>query len=124
MITPSPAVGKPAKPAPVAPKTVPAKSPTDATHTTKQYTLNRGVARGSHKVVIYGAGGIGKSELASLVAGVGFSPVFIDIEEGSSFLDVARVEPTPQTFPRRTWAMLSSLTHSLRPKNWRWHTRS
>jgi hypothetical protein len=98
MITPSPAVGKPAKPAPVAPKTVPAKSPTDATHTTKQYTLNRGVARGSHKVVIYGAGGIGKSELASLVAGVGFSPVFIDIEEGSSFLDVARVEPTPQTF--------------------------
>lgn len=49
-------------------------------------------------MVIYGPGGVGKTELASLIAHAGIKPVFIDIGDGSHFLDVQRVEPRPESF--------------------------
>jgi hypothetical protein len=42
--------------------------------------------------VIYGSGGIGKSELASLLEDVGQRMLFIDLEQGSSHLKVARID--------------------------------
>lgn len=43
------------------------------------------------KIVIYGPGGVGKSELASLIANVGIKPLFLDIEGGTNHLGVDRI---------------------------------
>ena len=50
--------------------------------------ITKGVRTAAPKVVIYGPEGIGKSTLASKFP----SPLFIDLERGTSRLDVARVE--------------------------------
>jgi hypothetical protein len=42
--------------------------------------------------VIYGSGGIGKTELASNIAQCGLKPLFFDCGTGTGFLDVARVD--------------------------------
>jgi hypothetical protein len=55
--------------------------------------ISRGVQATAHKIVQYGPGGIGKSKLASLLSLVGIEPLFIDLENGTKFLDVARIEP-------------------------------
>ena len=46
---------------------------------------------------MFGPGGVGKSMLASLIERY-CRAVFIDIEEGTHFLDVTRISPTPETF--------------------------
>jgi hypothetical protein len=48
--------------------------------------------------VIYGPGGVGKTELASMLAQVNISPFFIDLEDGTKFHNVSRCDPAPQTF--------------------------
>lgn len=50
------------------------------------------------RVVLFGPGGIGKSELASNLRAIGRRPLFLDIGTGTNFLDVERVEPAPQTW--------------------------
>lgn len=55
--------------------------------------MSSGVAAESHRVVIYGPGGVGKTELCSLMNEVGLSPLFIDLEDGTKFLNVSRVAP-------------------------------
>jgi AAA domain len=53
----------------------------------------------AQRVVIYGPGGIGKTELCANIKQIaGMRPLFVDIGTGSSFLDVDRVEPAPQTW--------------------------
>ena len=96
----APVPGKLAKPAPAKSVPAPMKGPSPATveRSVTQFTTTRGLSAAAHKIVIYGSGGIGKSELASLLTEVGIQPVFIDIEEGSNFLDVTRIQPTPTTF--------------------------
>jgi hypothetical protein len=59
--------------------------------------LTRGRGGGAQKIVMYGPGGVGKTELCSLLERIGILPVFIDPEASSAFLDVARIEPTPET---------------------------
>lgn len=70
-----------------------------------------GVKAGRHadvqKVVIYGPGGVGKSELSYLIGECGVKPLFIDIGDSSRFLDVDRCEPTPQT-----WEELREALHA------------
>ena len=46
-----------------------------------------------HKTVIYGPGSVGKSSLAAAIKEVGFRPLFLDIGDGTDFLDVDRVKP-------------------------------
>jgi hypothetical protein len=58
------------------------------------------------KVVVYGTGGIGKSELCSLLEKAGFPTLFIDPEESTKKLDVARVVPT-------TWDEARSVLHDM-----------
>lgn len=65
---------------------------------TRSIGVSRGVKAAAHKVVIYGPGGVGKSELASLLRLVNIDPLFLDVEDGSRFLDVARISPTPETW--------------------------
>lgn len=55
------------------------------------------------KVVIYGAGGIGKSELASLIGDIGIKPLFLDLESGSNHLSVSRIGDI------QTWDELRSI---------------
>ncbi len=64
----------------------------------RKMTISSGVKEYAQKIVIYGTGGVGKTELASLLKEVKINPLFIDIEEGSNFLDIDRLEPTPQKF--------------------------
>ena len=53
-----------------------------------------GVVRGAmdrgEKIGIYGPGGIGKTELVASMIAVGIDPLFIDLDQGTMGLDVAR----------------------------------
>lgn len=42
-------------------------------------------------MIIFGPGGVGKSKLASLIRDINIKPLFIDIEQGTNFLDVDRI---------------------------------
>lgn len=94
------AAPKPVKPgsAPVPAGPTPATATSPGRQDARPWQVSRGVVRTVHKVVFYGPGGVGKTELASLIESVGVPAVFIDLEEGSHDLDVARVSPTPATF--------------------------
>lgn len=60
---------------------------------TRVMGVQRGIQNGAQRITIYGGGGIGKSSLAALLTKVGCDPLFIDVESGSHFLDVARLTP-------------------------------
>ncbi len=64
----------------------------------RTFGVSSGVVAAAHKVVVYGPGGVGKSELCANINQVGINPLFIDLEEGSRFIDVDRVQPTPTTW--------------------------
>lgn len=68
----------------------------------KSFTVNRGRRVGAQKIVAYGAGGSGKSTLFSLLPA---KPLFIDLEQGSHFLDVDRIDNIT------TWDELRSVLH-------------
>lgn len=48
--------------------------------------------------MLFGAGGVGKTELCAHLKQIGLNPQFIDAEDGTKFLDVARVEPLPESW--------------------------
>jgi GTPase SAR1 family protein len=60
--------------------------------------ITRGIIKGAQKIVIYGPEGIGKSSLAAQFP----NPVFIDVEDSTKHMDIART-PKPSS-----WAMLTS----------------
>lgn len=85
----------PTKPAP----RPPGVSPSAATAEVRPVSISRGVNKNvGHKIVIYGPGGVGKSELCALLSTIDIEPLFVDVEEGTLFLDVARVSPTPRSW--------------------------
>lgn len=53
--------------------------------------MQHGVTIKAQKIVIYGPGGIGKTELWSLLTKVGIKPLCLDIGDSSKFIDVTRV---------------------------------
>lgn len=53
------------------------------------FVVTSGLQHGAEKVVIYGAGGVGKSTLASLIPG---KTLFADIERSTRKLQVARID--------------------------------
>jgi len=69
----------------------------------RTFSVSSGVQNAPKKVVIYGAGGIGKSELASLIGDVGIKPLFLDLESGSNHLPVSRIGDI------QTWDELRSI---------------
>ena len=77
---------------------MPPPQPTGSAHQKATFTASSGVSDTAQKIVVYGPGGIGKSKLASLVKQLGLRPIFLDVENGSNFLDVDRVSPCPDNF--------------------------
>lgn len=59
---------------------------------TKSFTVSRGKVEGEgRRIVLYGTGGIGKTSLCALLAGSGRDPLFLDVEDGTKDMDVARI---------------------------------
>ena len=56
----------------------------------QKFTVEHGKTLAFHKTVVYGPGGVGKSELCSLLADAGVKPVFIDLDMETEHLDVSR----------------------------------
>ena len=48
--------------------------------TTKEFTIQRGITLEAHKIVLYGTGGCGKSELCSLLGQLGIEVLFLDVD--------------------------------------------
>lgn len=89
------------------PPPLPPRSNGQAARATRQdFEISSGVERGPESIVLYGPGGVGKSELASLIAKQGIVPLFIDIGKGSHFLDVKRITSL------ETWEDLRDFLHS------------
>lgn len=80
-------------------------APPAAARERKELRLSRGVTQKHHKVVVYGPGGVGKTELCCLLQEVGVRPLILDLESGSRFHDVDRIEDLT------TW---EDLLHALR----------
>ena len=64
------------------------------THCREKDVYKRQVVPCAQKVVVYGVEGIGKTTFASKFP----DPLFIDVEGGTKHLDVARVDPAPQSW--------------------------
>lgn len=80
------------------------QEPTQPTRST--LTVSRGAMQGvGQKICIYGPGGVGKTSLAAAVVDVGLTPLFIDAEDSSKFLDVARVTP-------KSWDEVRQVLHT------------
>lgn len=84
--------------APPAPKMAPPPARQTEHGPTGRFSVRRGISASAHKIVVYGPGGVGKSELCSLLKSVDCEPLFLDIEGGCHFLDVARCDPSPETW--------------------------
>jgi hypothetical protein len=104
MPTPAPSRAAPKRP-PNAPKAAPSSAPKPASpppstspKSSKTFSVGRGLREQGHKIVVYGPGGIGKTELCSLLSYLDLDPLFIDIEDGTRFLDVARADPSPENW--------------------------
>lgn len=89
------------------PPPLPPRANGQATRAPRQdFEISSGVEKGPEIVVMYGAGGVGKTELASLIAKQGVMPLFVDIGTGSHFLDVKRVNTI------KTWEDVRDFLHS------------
>lgn len=65
----------------------------------KKFGVTTGRQTGAQRVLIYGPGGVGKSELGSLAP----NPVFLDLENGSRSFDVARANNVETFADVRAW---------------------
>lgn len=83
----------PAKKPPPPPNS-PSKNATATTvpQVSRTFAVSAGQKQTPLKVVLYGAGGIGKSELASLLDSIGVKMLFIDLEQGTTYLNVQRID--------------------------------
>lgn len=70
--------------------------------------FSRGVQEGPQKVVVYGPEGIGKSTFGAQFP----DPLFLDVENGTAHIDVARVDPSPGSWP----VLLETVREFLREK--------
>jgi len=62
---------------------------------TLQNLITTGTVSRAQRITVYGPNGVGKSTLAKAFP----SPIFIDTEDGSTHLDVARIQASePETF--------------------------
>lgn len=71
----------------------------------KKFSISTGRAVNAQRIGLFGSGGIGKSKLASLLKDVGIRPLFIDVENGTKFLDVDRIGNI------ETWQELRDILH-------------
>lgn len=93
---------KPPPPPPPATSKAPAATPVAS----QSFAVSEGVKAGAQKTVIYSSGGAGKTSLAANIEQCGIRPLFLDLEEGSSACNVARVDTI------RTWEELRGALHN------------
>jgi hypothetical protein len=62
-------------------------APSHPVSSAERFAISSGLALGAERTMVYGPGGIGKTNLASLAT----NPVFLDIEDGSKHLNVSRI---------------------------------
>ncbi len=84
----------------------PTGRPTQSKSPRSDFKITSGIVSGPQKVVEYGPGGVGKSELAAAIANIGVKPLFVDIGKGSRFIDVPRIDSI------ETWEDLRDFLHS------------
>lgn len=91
MTTPAP---PPPKSKPAAPPAPPPTAKQVGTSTTakRDFRVKSGVLAAPMKVGLFGPGGIGKTKLITLAQQLGLRVLLIDLEQGSHYLDVARVD--------------------------------
>lgn len=85
----------PAPPPPKKPPAPPKGTPppgNNAVVPSKDFKVQTGKVLKHHKTIVYGPGGVGKSELCALLSLVGVKPLVIDLDNETGHLDVARVE--------------------------------
>lgn len=87
----------PKPPPPKPPSASPPRGQTTEPIPTRSFSTSRGVTVKAQKVLIYGPPGVGKTELCNNLRHIGITPLFVDLEDGSKFQDVTRVDPTPQS---------------------------
>jgi len=75
-------------PPPAAKTPPPAATATQQAITGRRFSVLTGRHVGAQRVLLYGPGGVGKSELCTLTP----NPVFVDLENGSRSFDVARID--------------------------------
>ena len=82
------------KPAPPPARQAPAARPAAhaATPAAQAIGVNRGRRLAAQRVVLYGPGGIGKSELCANMQQIGIDPLFFDLDNETNHLDVARAD--------------------------------
>lgn len=78
---------------------------------TRAFAPTSGIQSKYQRIVVYGPGGVGKSELCANLNQVGVKPLFLDIGNGTSFLNVDRVSDIT------TWADLRAVLHE--PNIWK-----
>lgn len=78
------------RPMPPPPTRLPSSQPV-VQQAKKSFAISSGRQSGASKVVLYGPGGSGKTELVANARAAGYSPLIIDLEEGSRFVDVSRI---------------------------------
>lgn len=116
MSVPTPPPAQPptqARPIPPPPPSgSPSPSPrSTAPSSTRSFAPTSGVQSKYQRIVVYGPGGVGKSELCANLNQVGVKPLFLDIGNGTSFLNVDRVSDIT------TWADLRAVLHD--PNIWK-----
>lgn len=77
--------------------------------TGKTFSIASGVRADFQRIVIFGSGGTGKSSLAANLKDVGIKPLFLDIGEGTGFLDVDRIGAEQGL---QTWDDLRAILHN------------
>jgi hypothetical protein len=77
------------------PPSLPSNTAAPQKQQSKTFSTQGGRSLTAQKVVVYGTGGVGKSELCANINQCGVKPLFIDLEEGTGFIEVDRVTPTP-----------------------------
>lgn len=70
-----------------------------ATTNSKTFGISRGRQVGAQRILVYGPGGVGKTELCSLLP----DALFLDLEHGSEHFDVARAEGVETFNEVRAW---------------------
>jgi hypothetical protein len=89
MVTAAPP--KPPPPAPPPPNGQPPNRATSSPAIKRNFSVKSGITAEFEKTVIYGPGGIGKSELWSLLESVGVKPLCLDIGSSSTHINTTRI---------------------------------
>lgn len=100
---PPPAANRPTS----APQTSTPKSMPSTSNTSRTFKKSQGAVVQPQKVIVYGPGGIGKSELCANMQNTGINPIFVDIGDGTAHLNIDRYGGKDD--PITTWEDLRSV---------------